>query len=260
MTPKRSDSVRTQQLMIRTAERLFAERGIDSVSLSEINREAGQRNKSALTYHFGSREGLLKAILERHHTAIESRRSAMVAELGPLDKACLVSLLELAVRPIASMLDEEDGGTEYLRIMGQLTSNPTHPINVWITSTFTPTFIEIIEGIRREAVWIPETLQPRRYALVGSMIYFALSSATYEATSSDNRSSMRELQIRFLIDNLNAVLTTPQSPELALAMGLECPMASGAGDPLTADLTMNLGGDSLNAGAPDRGAPIVAGR
>ena len=258
MTPKRSDSVRTQQLMIRTAERLFAERGIDSVSLSEINREAGQRNKSALTYHFGSREGLLKAILERHHAVIESRRSAMMAELGPIEEAPLVTLLELAVRPIASLLDEEDGGTEYLRIMGQLM--PTHPINQWIASTFTPTFLAIIEGIRREAVWVPETLQPRRYALVGSMIYFALSSATYEPTTRESRASVRELQFRFLIDNLRAVLTTPPSAELALLMGLDCPTAAGLGDGVTADLTMNVGVDPSRSGASGRGTPIVAGR
>ena len=65
MPPQRSDSLRTQAVLISTAERLFAERGLEAVSLSEINRDAGQRNKSALHYHFGSRDGLLKALLEK---------------------------------------------------------------------------------------------------------------------------------------------------------------------------------------------------
>ena len=184
----------------------------------------------------------------------------MFAELGPIDEAPLVTLLELAVRPIASLLDEEDGGTEYLRIMGQLTSNPAHPINQWIASKFTPTFLAIIEGIRRKAVWVPESLQPRRYALVASMIYLALSSAAYESTTSENRASVRELQFRFLIDNLRAVLTTAPSPELALLMGLDCPMAASLAGPVAADLTMDLGSSSLTGRAADRGAPIVAGR
>ena len=49
MPPQRSDSLRTQAVLISTAERLFAERGLEAVSLSEINRDAGQRNKSACT-------------------------------------------------------------------------------------------------------------------------------------------------------------------------------------------------------------------
>ena len=48
--------------LIETAERLFAEKGIDNVSLREINRAAGQKNVAALHYHFGTRESLLEAI------------------------------------------------------------------------------------------------------------------------------------------------------------------------------------------------------
>ena len=43
--------------LIAAAERLFASRGIDGVSLREINREAGQRNTTSLQYHFGDRAG-----------------------------------------------------------------------------------------------------------------------------------------------------------------------------------------------------------
>ena len=43
----------------RSAEQLFAAHGVDGVSLRQITREAGQRNTTALQYHFGSRDGLL---------------------------------------------------------------------------------------------------------------------------------------------------------------------------------------------------------
>jgi len=48
----RKDTLLTRQKIIATAERLFAERGIDAVSLHEITRESGQKNKSALSSHF----------------------------------------------------------------------------------------------------------------------------------------------------------------------------------------------------------------
>ena len=49
--PRNADETRTQ--LMRAAERLFAERGIEVVSLREINRAAAQRNATALQYHFG---------------------------------------------------------------------------------------------------------------------------------------------------------------------------------------------------------------
>ena len=59
--------------LIAAAERLFAARGIDGVSLREINREAQQRNTTSLQYHFGDREGLLRAIMAKHGKQVARR-------------------------------------------------------------------------------------------------------------------------------------------------------------------------------------------
>lgn len=46
--PARTErSTSTRNKIIRVAVRLFAERGIDGVSLNDINKAAGQRNKNA---------------------------------------------------------------------------------------------------------------------------------------------------------------------------------------------------------------------
>src|SRR5205085_1882241 len=47
--------VTTRDKLVDAAARLFAERGIDNVSINEIVRAAGQRNASAVHYHFGNR-------------------------------------------------------------------------------------------------------------------------------------------------------------------------------------------------------------
>ena len=64
--------------LIAAAERLFAARGIDGVSLREINREAQQRNTTSLQYHFGDREGLLRAIMAKHGKEVDARRNALL--------------------------------------------------------------------------------------------------------------------------------------------------------------------------------------
>jgi AcrR family transcriptional regulator len=63
---------------MRTAERLFAERGIDAVSLREIGQVAGQRNNAATQYHFGTRSELLRAIYNFRAQSINARRLEII--------------------------------------------------------------------------------------------------------------------------------------------------------------------------------------
>ena len=63
MPPNASE---TQEKLLDAAARAFAEEGVFNASMIGITRRAGQRNRSALNYHFGSREGVLCAVLERH--------------------------------------------------------------------------------------------------------------------------------------------------------------------------------------------------
>ena len=52
----------TRDLLLEVAGRLFAERGFDGVSIRDITREAGV-NLGAVTYHFGSKVELFRAII-----------------------------------------------------------------------------------------------------------------------------------------------------------------------------------------------------
>lgn len=67
--------------IVQAAERLFAERGIEAVSLRDVNLAAGQRNHSAAQYHFGDRAGLIAAVFEARMTAINEQRHRLLAEL-----------------------------------------------------------------------------------------------------------------------------------------------------------------------------------
>ena len=74
----------TPDRLLDAAARLFAERGVDNVSIAEIVRAAGQRNTSAVHYHFGSRDEILRAVLARHVPAIaERRRELLERGAGP---------------------------------------------------------------------------------------------------------------------------------------------------------------------------------
>jgi AcrR family transcriptional regulator len=119
----------TKDQLVSTAETLFAERGLDGVSLNEITRAAGQRNASALQYHFGGKDGLLEAILDKHQPGIDAERQRMLQKLAAKgQQASLRELVEVLVLPPVVKLDDPDGGPEYIRVMAQLIGSPTHSL------------------------------------------------------------------------------------------------------------------------------------
>ncbi|HEY7105684.1 MAG TPA: TetR family transcriptional regulator [Acidimicrobiia bacterium] len=114
------DATDTRETLLRTAQQMFARDGIYQVPLKRIVERAGQRNASALHYHFGGRDGLLTAITERHDSAIETERAALLARLERADRLDdLRALVEALVVPFAHTLLTSDG-RDYLRIVEQL--------------------------------------------------------------------------------------------------------------------------------------------
>jgi AcrR family transcriptional regulator len=107
------DATLTRSRLIRAGERRFARDGVAGARLADIVRDAGQGNDSAVGYHFGSRQGLLRAIVERHVAQMERHRSV------PSDSADLRTLVEAIVRPTAALLATEEG-RDFLRIMEQV--------------------------------------------------------------------------------------------------------------------------------------------
>jgi len=114
----------TRDRLIDAAEMLFAEHGIGQVSLREINRAAGAKNAVAVQYHFGDRDGILRAIGAKHFPAVDARRHAMLDEYEAQGAHDIRPLAAALVRPLASKLDDEDGGLAYLQIYAELVNIP----------------------------------------------------------------------------------------------------------------------------------------
>jgi AcrR family transcriptional regulator len=119
----------TPERLVSAAEHLFAVHGIDGVSLREITRAAGARNASALQYHFGDREGLLRAVVVKHGHEVEARRHAMLDAYEAEGTTDVRALAGALVRPMAAKLTDADGGPQYLQIMADLMNRPRPPFD-----------------------------------------------------------------------------------------------------------------------------------
>ncbi len=116
-----------REQLLDAAEALFAERGIDGVSLREINAAAGSRNASGVQYHFGDRAGLVRAVVARRRPDVEARRHRL---LDACDAATpdLRALADALVRPWAACLGEP-GGPGYLQVLADLLNRPRPAID-----------------------------------------------------------------------------------------------------------------------------------
>ena len=69
----------TKEKILDTAERLFADRGLEATSIRDITTAAGA-NLGAINYHFGTKQKLIVAALNRHLEPVDRQRLALLGE------------------------------------------------------------------------------------------------------------------------------------------------------------------------------------
>jgi AcrR family transcriptional regulator len=116
---------RPRQRLLEAAERLFAAKGIDGVSLAELTRTAGLGNTGAVHHYFGGREELLQAIVDQHRADLDARREQLLDEASALGDTSLALLVRILVEPMVDKLDDERGRA-FLSIQAQRTLRPRH--------------------------------------------------------------------------------------------------------------------------------------
>lgn len=119
--PSATERQSTRDLLVDAAARLFSERGIDNVSIAEIVRTANQRNTSAVHYHFGNRDEILRAVLARHVPAIAERRRQLLEQARRRPGTDVRAAAAAVVRPVTEFAQRGWRERAYLQIGSELT-------------------------------------------------------------------------------------------------------------------------------------------
>lgn len=206
----------TRDKLVLAAERLFAERGIDNVSLREINRAAGQRNVAALHYHFGNREALLEAIFERRMAGINRCRVAMLDALeAEAQDDAIRPVVEAMVLPLAEQLDPATNGGHYIRFLAQAISDPSVDVGGLVRDKFDHGMVRTRRLARRILDHLPAEIVEERMTLASAQMVHALADKARRRAARPTRERPGETAffVANLIDSLTGALSAPVSPE-----------------------------------------------
>jgi AcrR family transcriptional regulator len=154
-------------LILDAAEWLFAEHGVTSVSNRQIGAAAGQGNTSAVGYHFGSKDELIRALIRRFDGEAEVFRAAMVNQLG--DTAQLRDWVRCLVIPYTETLAARRPPTWYARLNAQIMADPVLR-NIQLEEAVSPSLRQVIRGLEVSTPELPAAVLRERELMAGHIL------------------------------------------------------------------------------------------
>ncbi|SMH62513.1 TetR/AcrR family transcriptional regulator [Azospirillum agricola] len=170
--PQRQTSMR--EAILEAAEDLFSRNGFRAVSMREIAQASGA-NLGSISYHFGSKDGLLRAIYERHSGPMNRRRGELLSEAqrirDPDDR--LAAIVRAFILP--SLSESEGGvggGARFARLRAVVMAERHEEAQKIIAETFNPINLAFLDALqaclprlsRADIVW-------RTHFLLGAVSY-----------------------------------------------------------------------------------------
>jgi len=218
----RAPSVAARAALISAAEELFARHGIEGVSLRAITRGAGQRNTTALQYHFGDRDALVRALVDKHMAEVSLRREALLDLMEARGEPTLRDAAHAFVQPLVAKLADPDGGPQFLQVAAQLVNqanrqiDPEEPVGALVYDR---------RGVQERWARLVEPLMPagssgvplhRRFAAI-RFAYTELGRRAHDAPDGDAR--LFASQLTDLVTALLGAEVSPETRRLLAARG-----------------------------------------
>lgn len=208
----------TKTRILEAAARLFAERGLEGVSLRAVTTEAGV-NLAAVNYHFGSKEALLAAMGQQFSDSLSAGQAAgLDALLASGDAPSVDDLLTAYAAPVFAQFDA-NRGQDWGRVW-VLTRTPDRPGRGMMYSTQSEIGAEVtrryVAALQRALPYLPPDELAWRFERASNLLianqgkYLTSSHRAGMTTAPDERAWL----LSFLAGALQAPATgeMPRSP------------------------------------------------
>ncbi|WP_238963420.1 TetR/AcrR family transcriptional regulator [Mycobacterium paraintracellulare] len=196
----------TRVMLMEVAERLFATRGIEAVTLREIQQAAGQSNTSVIRYHFGSRDNLIRALIAYRQASLGIDRQKMLEDMREQGKeADPRAVVWLLVRPLANSIA---AGEMFAPFLARLMEDPRARSDYWPDHLDDEWTQERLEELVDAALQdLPDRIRRGRTF----QLYISLINVL--AASARSGHGLSEAQLHNYVDTWVGMLTAPVSYE-----------------------------------------------
>jgi AcrR family transcriptional regulator len=214
----RADGVETRARLKAEAQRLFALRGIDGVSVQDIVSAAEQRNNASLRYYFGNKLELARELVVDGARIVDEIRQAMLDELEREGMLTLPSVMDALTLPLLE-LSERTGQATYIRMIANLQLNNRAFLREALADKWNTGYKRCFAHLAMLLPDIPAPILAQRLTLAGNIYGNAVWAAWESSRDSedDSRFWARSYTISNVMDTLQGVLETPPS-ERTLAL------------------------------------------
>jgi AcrR family transcriptional regulator len=206
-----ADASKTREKLVDEAARAFAADGVFTASLIEITRRAGQKNRGALHYHFGSRNGVICAVLERHVDFLAHREGELlkVALAAPDDD--VMSVVEAIVRPAAELAESGWRGRCFLVILAELIEEDPASLDANVADVLARTGgYEVYDLLATRMAQVGDDVRAERFALATGFILRAVADRA-RVLGRRGRRGRPQLEQEAFVQNLVAMVAAGMS-------------------------------------------------
>lgn len=172
----------TKTRILNAAEQLFAKEGYHYTSMRAITG-AAEVNLAAVNYHFGSKEALLKAVIERrllplNQIRIERIHAVLTAAAETEQRPETTDLLRAFIEPTLAFRNEGPGAVEFIALIGRALSEPDETVRTCFIQQVLPLFKLLFDSLHQALPDLPENvLLTRLQFTMGAMSHVMCISA-----------------------------------------------------------------------------------
>jgi len=203
----------TEERLLLAAERLFATRGVDAVSIRSITAEAGC-NTAAVHYYFSSKDALIEAVLRRRMAVLAARRSAILDALEASGRPVHVhDVIRAFVEPLAEIAFDQRGGAPfYVGFLRQVMSHPGKP-QALVREEFAPQRQRLHHLLHLAMPDVPRPVLHFRFLIAIDATISHLADLEWSMTPWTDAGARpdRDLFVESLIDAVAGLLSAPVS-------------------------------------------------
>lgn len=174
----------TKERLLDAAEQLFARQGYHNTSLRAITAEAGA-NLAAVNYHFGSKEALMGAVVERRLLPLNALRlqrleAAVACARRDGRPPAVAELLLAFVEPTLKFKEASRGARHFITLIGRAVSDPADPVRRKFMALIGPVLARLFALLREARPDIPpEVLQLRLFFSISSLAHAMMMDETW---------------------------------------------------------------------------------